>query len=257
MSDPRQTETPESAPWFFAASGLTTGDSVLLDREEARHAAGSKRLTEGDAVTLFDGRGDVARCTIRSIEKKGRDVTVEVGEVITMPAPAPFIELAFALPKGDRLNTLLAMVVPLGVNALRPLRCARSVATFGEKSDERWQRIMIEACKQSRRAHLPAIRPEVPFDEAILETAGAKRVPIVAHPTGGSFIDALSANSTSDLSLFIGPEGGFTEAEVESASANGAQLVSLGEGILRIETAVVAMLATARLARTGHGGSDT
>lgn len=249
MSPDQFDHSANAAPWFFAATGFSAGDSVLLDRDEARHAAGSKRLTVGDSVTLFDGRGTVASCTIRAIEKKGRDVTVDVGEARTSPAPSPFIELAFALPKGDRLNTLLAMVIPLGVNALRPLRCARSVATFGEKSEGRWQRIMVEACKQSRRAHIPAIMLEVSFEEAIVEAIESKRTPVVAHPTGEPLINALGAKNSPDRALFIGPEGGFTDEEVAAASSTGAMIASLGDGILRIETAAVAMLATARLAR--------
>lgn len=242
-------ESIPTTPWFFAPQGFSAGELVLLDRDEARHAAGSKRLTQGDAITLFDGHGHTASCIIRMIEKKGRDVTVEVGNILMAPEPAPFIELAFALPKGDRLNTLLSMAVPLGVNAVRPLRCARSVATFGENSHDRWRRVMIEACKQSRRAHLPEILAESPPEDAIISCQSVQRLPLLAHPTGQPYAEGMHSHRSNDLTLLIGPEGGFTAEEIDTATKRGAVIVSLGEGILRIETAAIAMLATARLAR--------
>lgn len=234
-------------PWFHAPGPLASGMTIELDREEARHATGARRLAAGDDVILFDGAGTLARASIASINKRGREVLAEVHEVRMQPAPSPALTVATALPKGDRLAVMLSMLVQLGVNAIRPLECARGVVRVTADSPARWCRIMLEACKQSRRARVPEILPALGVTDAArcaLESGGFAWI---AHPTGRPVRDMTPPITLHGLTLLIGPEGGFTEEEVESALLVGASAVSLGDGILRIETAAVALLAAIRL----------
>lgn len=222
------------------------GETAELDPAEARHAQAARRLKAGDAVTLFNGQGDIGEALINEIARQGRLVHVEVRATATQPPPNPAIHLAAALPKGDRQATLLSMATQLGMASFTPLQCERSVASGeGSSFHERSLRVCIEACKQSRRAHLPDIHEAMTPAHAASHAKKLDAVALVAHPGGQS--PAHAAPVGAPLLLLIGPEGGWTDNETAAMAANGAKTVTLGDGILRIETAAIAMLAWARL----------
>jgi 16S rRNA (uracil1498-N3)-methyltransferase len=231
---------------FFFCPGLAAGgERMTLGGEEAHHA-GVRRLRAGDVLTLFDGRGLTAQAVVRTLAPRGREIEVEITARAAQPPPAPAAHLCCALPKGDRLATLIDMATQLGMRSFTPLRCERSVVQPAENFATRARRIALEACKQSRRAWLPEIRePSTPL-EAVRQFAGGLAGVWLAHP-GGRRAHDMRADREHALALLIGPEGGFTDVEVNAALAAGAQTVELGEGILRIETAAVALLSAVRL----------
>lgn len=234
-------------PWFYHPYEFAEGDRAQLDPEEARHASGARRLQGGEAVCLFDGLGRVAGATIVGIGARGRVVEVELDDVQRVAPPQPVVHLASALPKGDRQSVMLDMATQLGMASFSPLQCERSIVKASTHANERWQRICVEACKQSRRAHLPRILPAVSLAAAIRE---ADHTVWLAHPGGEKPARILDqAESVEQVTVLVGPEGGFTEAEAENAQAAGAVPVSLGDGILRIETAAVALLSFLSIAR--------
>lgn len=230
-----------SAPWFHVDTLPAPGGAWMLPRDEARHATGAKRLGPGDEVLLFDGRGGVARGVLGSARTRDGGTPVDVLSSGTVERSGRRIHLACALPKGDRLSTLVDMTTQLGVASMTPLRCERSVVGETDARADRIRRIQIEACKQARCAWVPELRPEV--DVASLASRGGAMV--VFHP-GGATPREVALSLGTDVVLCVGPEGGFTEGEVASLTRAGAHVVSLGETILRIETAAVVGVAAFR-----------
>lgn len=232
-------------PLFYFEELADPGAVVTLSGEEAHHAAASRRLHPGDTLWLFDGRGGIARAILLRVSARERELELRIEERRTEPPPRPAIHLACALPKGDRQSVLLDMATQLGMTQFTPLICERGVAKPGTNASERWRRLCLEACKQSRRPNLPVIHPPtVPGEIATHATATGSTV-WIAHPSAQatSIASAVKQSATADVTILVGPEGGFTEAEVAQATGGGAKLLALGSAILRIETAALALIA--------------
>ena len=241
-------------PLFYSAQLAEPGATLVLTGDEAHHAAAARRLHEGDTLWLFDGCGGIARTTLLRVAARGRQLALRVEERRTEPPPRPAIHLACALPKGDRQQVLLDMTTQLGMTRFTPLACERGVVRPGANSMERWKKICLEACKQSRRPHLPVIEAASTAADIAVRAAAAGSHVWLAHPAVQAVsISAAASQKTSDVTILIGPEGGFTEAEIAQAVAVGARPVTLGSFILRIETAAVALVAAFAL-QAGSGG---
>ena len=236
-----------SESWFYLADLPESGETCQLDTQQARHASGAKRLHEGQRCAVFDGRGRVGRAEIISIKKGQREVTIRLIDCHDVAPPQPFIHLATALPKGDRQSTLLNMATQLGMSAFTPLVCERSVVTPNRSWRQRSERIMIEACKQCRRAHLPIVHEPVTPDQL---DGAAHRILLADRdgPPIQQVVHSMNCESKKTLVLAIGPEGGFTDNERQVMCELDAQPANLGDGVLRIETACIAMLSYVRLA---------
>jgi 16S rRNA (uracil1498-N3)-methyltransferase len=239
-----------SEPLFYAEHLADPGVTLTLTGDEARHATASRRLQVGETLWLFDGRGGLARAILLDITTRGRALDLRIEERRAEPPPKPAIHLACALPKGDRQGTLLDMVTQLGIAEFTPLACERSVVKPGANSAERWRRICLEACKQSRRSYLPILHPSATPEEIVAQEAGRTNTVWIAHPSAVAVAvsRAVEKNNSADVTILVGPEGGFTEQEVERTTGAGAQPIALGAAILRIETAAVALVAAFSLA---------
>ena len=237
-------------PLFYAEHLADPGATLTLTGDEARHAAASRRLQVGETLWLFDGCGSLARATLLDVTARGRALDLRIEERRTEPPPKPAIHLACALPKGDRQGTLLDMATQLGITEFTPLACERSVVRPGANSAERWRRVCLEACKQSRRTYLPELRSPATPREVMARTARGTETVWVAHPSAEavSVSSAIKQNASADVTILVGPEGGFTENEIGQAVAAGARRIALGSAILRIETAAVALVAAFSLA---------
>jgi len=232
--------------YFYYPSLNETEPAVTLTGDEARHLSGARRLRPGERVTLFNGQGLLATAEILALHDRGRTADLRILDASRIPARQPGLHLACALPKGDRLATLLDMGTQLGMTSFTPLQCSHAVVKPSATSLERWQRICLEACKQSRRAWLPRINAAATPDDVVRAALVTGGQAWVAHP-GGQPLDRVLPGKNHDQWFLVGPEGGFTDEEVDRAVAAGALWVGLGREILRIETAAVALLATARL----------
>lgn len=241
-------------PLFYYEHLADTGTTLTLTGDEARHAAASRRLLAGETLWLFDGRGGLARATLLDVKARGHMLDLRIDEKLTEPPPKPAIHLACALPKGDRQGTLLDMATQLGMTEFTPLTCERSVVRPGANSAGRWLRICLEACKQSRRSYLPVLHPSATPRELVAQEARRARRIWIAHPSAAAIAisHAVEQNSAADVTILVGPEGGFTEQEVERATGAGAQPVTLGPAILRVETAAVTLVAAFSLATGLH-----
>ena len=237
-------------PWFHVLRMPETGEVVLLDRQEAKHALGPRRLGPGDELVVFDGRGHRSVGRIIGRDERG-DIEVVIDSIETEPPESPTIELAASLPKGDRLSTMLDMATQLGVTAFRPLKCDFSVVSVERKRQdpsERWSRILLEACKQSRRATIPELRPESTPAEVIEDAPARQAMVVVGDPEGTGDLGPIRA--AADVVILVGPEGGFSPPEQamlqDAADAGHVHRVAIGRGVLRVESAATALIAAIR-----------
>lgn len=218
-------------PCFFHSS-LKAGDSVLeLSQSESAHALQSRRLAVGSEVWVINGRG--AKAAARITETDRRKVVLDIDEVSTVTKPRFELSMAVAFPKGDRQKVMIDMLVQLGVSRVIPLTCQYSTAPLKDSQIEKLQRLVIGACKQSQNPWLMDISPTASF-ESMLEQV----VPMFYGDQNGSARPALNTKESRAL-VFIGPEGGFSDAEFEALKAHNAQGFTLGRHILRTETAAV------------------
>lgn len=232
-----------TAPLFYCPDLVTGASPLTLSPEETRHVA-AQRLRVGDPISLFDGRGHGARARVATIDTRGREVRVEITERFETPAPAYRLSLYCALPKGERLATLLDMATQLGVTHFTPLLCEHSVVQPSGNWHARAERICIEACKQSLRLQLPVLDAPQDFATALATARAATPCLWFAHP-GATATPRSDDIPTAGLAIFVGPEGGFTEVEATAADRAGAIRVDLGPRLLRIETAAVALISIA------------
>ncbi len=209
---------------FVPADVLDIDGDVVLDDDTEHHLDRVLRLRAGERVSVSDGVGRWRLAEV--VTASGSLRLVPVTAVATATRAYPPLTIATAIPKGDRVDWLVQKAVELGVDVIQFLHAERSAVRWkpdrATKHVDRLQRIALEAARQSRRAWLPVIRP--PQDAATTLTGY-----VVAEPGGRSV-------AAGDSFVAIGPEGGWTSAELESA----AEQVELGPMILRTETAVLA-----------------
>lgn len=222
-------------------------ERLELAGEQAHHALGPRRLREGAELELFDGRGTIARACVASIDRRRRTLGLDVVARVRQPQPVALV-LAAALPKGERVATMLDMCTQVGMTDFIPLACERSVTRAGDGAAARWQRVCVEACKQSRRAWIPRVHE--PLAPAAAATRPGARV-WLADPAGSAVREAgaLAGGAAAGQVVLVGPEGGFTEAEVRDVLAAGASPVAFGAAVLRVETAAVVALAWCAITR--------
>jgi 16S rRNA (uracil1498-N3)-methyltransferase len=236
------------------------GDSATLRGETAEHLGRVLRAEVGQLYELSDGeRVWLGRIEDISIRKRGGNrIEFALVEPIAAREPSVRIQLLISLIKFDRFEWCLEKATELGVSEIVPLGAARTdkpLIAAAEKRMERWQRILTESAQQSRRLRSPSIteviRPANAFAQStaackilLSERADAKPVNVTLVPGAGSSSGSSAGSITGpSASLAIGPEGGWTDDEIAAARAAGFLETSLGENILRTETAVLASLA--------------
>lgn len=226
---------------FFVDRPLSL-QRVLLSGTEAHHLAHVLRARVGAEVILFDGGGAEFLARVRQVGRKA--VELEVVERRDVDRELPFrLTLAVALPKGERQRWLVEKAVELGVTCLVPLITARGVVQVFESRGTRLERAVIEASKQCGRNRLMNVAPATELRQFLLSAPGtAERW--IAHPSPPAAPLADDGMRTGDdIYCAIGPEGGFTELEIELAADSGWQPIYLGPRILRVETAAIALAA--------------
>jgi 16S rRNA (uracil1498-N3)-methyltransferase len=223
---------------FFLAAPPSAGRAVLTG-DEARHLARVLRASVGDEVTLFDGRGRSWPARVAAI---GRDtVELETGEPRVEAVSGRVLTLAVALPKGDRQKWLVEKLTELGVARLAPLVTERGVAEATAGAVARLARGVIEASKQCGRDTLMEIGSPASVAEVVARKPAAA-IGLVADPRGAP-LDTAGWPPQAEVIGLVGPEGGFSSAELALADAAGWPRISLGPYVLRIETAAVALAA--------------
>ena len=222
-------------PWFYAPDLPRQGE-VALDPEETRHMK-AQRLNTESKVSLFNGKGLAG---VGTIVKEGVVRLIEVHEI---PKSEFSLSIAVAVPKGARADWMLQKLTELGVSTIIPLKTERSVVLPRETKQERWQRILVEACKQSKQAWISELKPLSTIEEALKQPADLK---LTLDQAGKPIKDLFQPMPKSTLS-FIGPEGDFTDEEKANLEKAGCIKASLGKQVLRVETAAIALAAACNL----------
>jgi 16S rRNA (uracil1498-N3)-methyltransferase len=225
------------------------GGTVPLSPGDANHVRNVLRLKPGDPVRLFDGRGAEYDARIASISADG--VRAAVTGRVRPDTESPLgITIAQGFLKEKKMDTLIRQLTELGIRRWIPFFAERSVARPDSKRlrarKERWEKIAAESLKQCRRSRIPDIGETLSFSEMIEAAAGADLKIIFWEKAAGDSRDLFSlsdAGPYTTVFAVLGPEGGLSEAEVETAVAEGFTTAALGPRILRAETATVAACA--------------
>ena len=234
---------------FFVPPGCIEGTDATLDGDVAHQLARVLRARPGDRIVLVDDSGWEYRIVLQHVGSHQARGTVE-GRLRSRGEPRIRVWLYTAVLKGDRFETVLQKGTELGVSVFSPVLCARSVPRgrdWGAGRYQRWRRIVSEAAEQSHRGRIPLLEAPVDFVEACDSVEGPALIPWEEEREGGlkQALGLLQPTSSQRpaVSIFTGPEGGFTPEEVERARSRGIVPVSLGNRILRAETAAIAVVA--------------
>ena len=188
------------------------------------------RAEVGEAIEIFDGKGGVWAGKVQSAGK--HETGVEILESRQVDRFGPELVLGLSLVKPAAFELALEKAVEVGVSRIVPIIASRSNVT--SRRSDRWMRVILEAAKQSKRYHLPVLDEPIRFEAALDSSATTKIV--FAERGGGPLKSALAGQPAFFL---IGPEGGWTDEELDAARGKGFTLVGLGGGILRTETAAI------------------
>lgn len=231
---------------FFAPpTAVSLDDSAIqLDQAETRHLRDVLRQRAGDEVFVFDGQGREFRCLVlETTAKTGVLQLIEPVEPASRESPL-HLTLAVALLKGEKFDLVVQKATELGVTRIVPVLTERSDVRLANpgaaaKRVERWNRLSLEAAKQSGRAFVPLC--EEPADlTAIIKGAGSTGARFLFTECDGSGFGE-SGPPISEATALVGPEGGWADEELALAAEHGWTLVTLGGRILRAETAAIAV----------------
>lgn len=235
--------------YFYCNPDDVAGDSLVIRGEEFAHLTHVMRKQAGDRIVVVDGRGTAYDVRIESLEKKAAACRIE-SRTGGLHEPAVKVVLAAGILKNpSRFDFLVEKATELGVTEIVPLVTERTIPPRGRIT--RWRKLALAAMKQSGRSVLPPVRDLTTLVEALEAGSGFDRM-VVAHEKGPAGPDATPGSGETagvpspgyrTLLLLIGPEGGFSEAEVELCVGKGCEVLYLGERRLRTETAAVAALA--------------
>lgn len=227
-------------------------EKIILDGESARHIAKSLRMRVGDVICVTDGGGDDYGCQIEEITKD--EVVLKVCyKQACESEPSCRVTIYQGVPKSSKMEDIIQKCVELGVCEIVPTLTKRCVSRPDDKAagkkNQRYQKIALEAAQQSGRGIVPKIENMKTLRQAIAEDESD--VKIVFYEGGGEKLANIVKPDTESVSVFIGPEGGFEQEEVEQIEASGGVRATLGKRILRTQTAPVAAL-TAIMLLTGN-----
>ncbi|MFZ4794774.1 MAG: 16S rRNA (uracil(1498)-N(3))-methyltransferase [Blastocatellia bacterium] len=241
---------------FFASPEVIDNGTIRLTAEESHHLARVLRLREGEMVSAFDGLGNEWECEIAAIHKSECRLSIlkKLETVVESPLR---LTLAQALVKGEKFDLVVQKATELGVSRILPVITEHCEIRISEERSEqrlqRWQRISLGAIKQSGRRRLVEIDQPVKFQQFCRDLQGEPAL-IFSEKTGsektgsektGRGLPPLAAQD-SGLTVVIGPEGGWSDGELDLATSLGLIPVHLGPRILRTETAAITAVTLAQ-----------
>ena len=232
---------------FYAPPEALVGETIRLSVEESHHLMRVLRLNVGDEVSVFDGCGNEYRC--RYVTAQGKQALLERFATLDYAVESPLaLTLVQGLAKGEKFDFIVQKATELGVMRIVPLLSDYADVKLNvqqtEKRLERWQRISLEALKQCGRRTLVDISEPLTLGE-VLQNTDETALRLYFNERGGMSLQAAIADAQPDQAVlaFIGPEGGWSEAEIDLLNRHDCQAVSLGRRILRTETAAIVALA--------------
>jgi 16S rRNA (uracil1498-N3)-methyltransferase len=228
---------------FYLPEKITGDTASITEAEQLHHLRDVLRLKVGDEITVFDGEGNEYRCTIRELDNKQAILVVKAGK----PAQTPILRLtiACAIPKQSKMDEIIDKLTQLGVNTIIPLVTERVIVKMDEAKGtrlERWKKIARSAAEQSHRNTLPVISPVTNLKE-VLNQSGNYQLKLAPTLEGEreTLKEVLMDSKPASILVLIGPEGDFTPQEVLDILRAGFRPISLGDLVLRVETAAIAV----------------
>ncbi len=242
-------------PRFFIRQEQIENDVLYIRGDDARHIARSLRMAVGEAVTVCDMQGIEYECTLDAITDEEVRAIINSSKA-SENEPLCFVRLFQALPKGDKLDTVIQKAVECGVGEIIPFESERCIvrikADAEDKKRVRRQRIAEEAAKQCGRSVIPEVKSSVSFAQ-MLDLSSKSDITLFCYegegtePLGKMLKNIAQMNKEKkgiSISVIIGSEGGFSLCEAEQAKNAGFSLIGLGKRILRTETAPVFVLSS-------------
>ena len=227
-------------PKFFINNENINYHTITIVGENAKHIGSVLRAKIGDLIIVCDGNGRDYECEIIEISKK--EVIAKITDIFTNDnEPDIKITLYQGLPKADKMELVIQKCIEIGVDRIVPVKTEHAVVKLEgkeEKKLQRWNKIAESAAKQCGRGKIPVVDSLMTFKDAIKEAVGLDGVVIPYEKEKENSLKTFAkAFKGKSIGIFIGPEGGFSEEEINYAIKNGIKSVTLGKRILRTETA--------------------
>ena len=242
---------------FYAPPAAFAPDekSATLGAEETRHLRDVLRLHSGDEIYVFDGAGREFHCSVQTIKRGSTELRVIAEVEPARPESHLHLTLAIALLKGEKFDLVIQKATELGVKRIVPLTTERADVRLRDSDDAkkrvaRWQRIALEAAKQTGRACVPEVTAPLTLNSLLMMSAVDERKSptnaarlMFSEREGRSFSKVTNGDERpGEVVALVGPEGGWTDQEIELARAGGWEIVTLGGRTLRAETAAIAVV---------------
>lgn len=220
---------------------------LQLDEKASHHLARVLRAVVGDKVVLFNGEGGEHHAVIRQINKK--NVVAEILKFVDRNVESPVkIILAQGIARGEKMDFVIQKAVEMGVSEIVPVITERCNVRLDQEREQKrmqhWHAVVISACEQSGRNHLPVMHAPVELEEWLEKTKAEIKFVLSPHATQ----KLQDVKRASTIAVVIGPEGGLSDAEIQAAQKMGFAALNLGPRILRTETAALAALAVLQFA---------
>lgn len=233
---------------LFSPVPLQANAELSLGGDQARYVGRVLRLRTGDALTVFDGSGGEYSATINKVTKQ--ELLLNVDEYFSRDAESPLrLRLVQGISRGDRMDIVVQKATELGVHRISPVFTDHSVVRLepdrAAKRRAHWQKIAQSACEQCRRNIVPVVDAPQSLVDWFAENAGSPGMQVILRADAADAMPAIDLQGD-DLAILIGPEGGFSNSEYESAVAAGLRAVRLGPRVMRTETAALATLSIAQ-----------
>ena len=217
----------------------------IKDKGELRHIRDVMRLAPGSEVVVFDGTGMEYLGRIKGINRSSVAIDI-IRKIERKEDMIPDITLYQAIPKKGRMDLIVEKAVELGVTRVTPMITERTIPSIigkAGKKQKRWSRIAMTAAKQCGRAKLPLVAGVMDFEDCLEESGKSGFVAFAALDKNARPLkELLKGSRAKNISVFVGPEGDFSQKEIELARSKGYAICSLGGSVLRVETAAIYIL---------------
>lgn len=231
---------------FFLDSHLLSSDRVKFPEDIVHQIIHVLRMRTGEVVEVLDGQGSIYQVQIE-IDLDQKDAFGKILEKMAVTTePKIRVTLCFGMSSRDKIEWILQKGTEVGVTQFSPFISSRSLVQstdLREKRILRWERIIREAAEQSHRGKLPSLLSPKDYEDCLEEISAQHDLSLIAWEAAetaqGRLRESIKKFVGSRIALFVGPEGGFSDDEIETAIKAGCQVVSLGERILRMETAAL------------------
>ena len=241
---------------------LQDGENFDLDQEALRYVKSVLRMKKGDRFILFDGTGWACEATIKEVAKER--VIAEAGKTLPSLSSGVCLTLMQSLPKADKMDFIVHKATELGACRIIPFQSSRSIPKLSPEKmqlkKKRWQNVADQAARQCGRADIPQLKDVMSFEEALsFPGDGTLKLIFWEEETGKGIRQVMSDvhySGLKDIAVVVGPEGGFAQEEVAKAVENGFMSVSLGRQVLKVDTAVVAILTIIQYERGMFGANE-